>query len=227
VNRKYWGLVVLITFVFAAQPAVANTGEPIYRIKTNDPVAFITIDDGIVKSLEARDYIEKHQIPITTFITTAQIKDRATYFERVSRWGSIQNHTTTHRSFADPRTNVKQQLCGAQKAIRSSFNTRPWMMRPPYGAAADATRVRVAANACGIRDIVMWDAYVWFGRIAFKDGELKPGSIILLHFTSSLPNDLRIAMRLITRAGLTPANLADYLLPPSRLNTTWQDRPRV
>ena len=218
---------VLVMLIALAQPAHANNGEPIYRVATKDPVAFITIDDGIVKSIAARDYIEKNQIPITTFITTAQIKDRAAYFERVSRWGSIQNHTTTHQSFASPRTNVKQQLCGAQKTITSTFGTKPWMMRPPYGAAADTKRVRLAADACSIRDIVMWDAYVWFGRVAFKDGELKPGSIILLHFTSSLPEDLRIAMRLMKRAGLTPANLADYLQAPTRLNTNWQDRPRV
>lgn len=216
-------LALLVAFMLAP-PATANDQAPIYRIKTTDKVAFITIDDGIVKSRAARDYIEKYQIPVTTFITTAQIKDRAAYFQRVSKWGTIQNHTTSHRSFANPRTNVKAQICNAQPIITSNFGMQPWMMRPPYGDAADAKRVRVASNACGIRDIVMWDAYVWFGRIAYKDGKLKPGSIILLHFTKSLPEDLRIAMRLIKRAGLEPANLADYLQPPSRITTPWSDR---
>lgn len=202
-----------------ASPATAQ-GEPIYRIDTKDPVAFITIDDGIVKSLDARDYIEKYQIPITTFVTTAQIKDRAAYFQRVSAWGSIQNHTTSHRSFANPRTNVRAQICDAQRIIARTFGTQPWMMRPPYGDAANARRVRVASTTCAIRDIVMWDAYVWFGRPAFRDGPIGPGSIILLHFTTSLPKDLRIAMRLIKEAGLTPANLADYLPAPTRFDTT-------
>ena len=42
-------------------------------------------------------------------------------------------------------------------------------------------------------------------------GELRPGSILLLHFGPDLARDLRAATRAIESAGLTPANLADYL----------------
>jgi len=57
----------------------------------------------------------------------------------------------------------------------------------------------------------MWDATVSDGRARFASGKLRPGSIVLLHFTSDLARDLKAAVAEIRKAGLTPANLADYL----------------
>ncbi len=208
--------------------SVAHGSElnPVYRIQTSDKVAFITIDDGWDKSSSVRDRIEASEIPITTFITTQAIGNRAQFFERVSRWGSIQNHSISHQRFGASSTNVRQEICGAQRRIARTFGTQPWMLRPPYGDAANSPRVRSVARSCGITHIVMWDALVWNGRPSFRDKGLQPGSIILLHFNKYLEKDLAVALRLMKRAGLEPANLDDYLRPPNRFNTNIPVRDR-
>jgi peptidoglycan/xylan/chitin deacetylase (PgdA/CDA1 family) len=209
-------MLAVLTLSTVPSPANAADLQPIYRVPTQDRVAFITIDDGWEKSLPVRDYIERNRIPITSFMTTDAIMRREPYFERVSRWGSIQNHSVTHTRFGRKSTNLRREICGAQQQLQQSFGTRPWMLRPPYGDAAHAKRVRQVAQRCGITHIVMWDTSVWFGKVAYRNKGLQPGSIILLHFNKGLEKDLRIAMRLIKRAGLRPANLADYLPPPNR-----------
>ena len=96
------------------EAASARTSAPTvtYQVKTKDPVVFITIDDGIVTSQAALDYVRKHKIPITSFLTSSQVTDsRVRYFERISRWGSIQNHTTTHASLdTSNATLIKNQI---------------------------------------------------------------------------------------------------------------------
>jgi peptidoglycan/xylan/chitin deacetylase (PgdA/CDA1 family) len=208
-------LLVLIAAGMSISPARANETvdlKPIYRIPTSDRVAFITIDDGWDKSAAVRDYIERNEIPVTSFITTSALGGREGFFRRVSAWGSIQNHSVSHAAFGRSSTNLNREICGAQRRLTQAFGIRPWMLRPPYGDAAHSPKVARVARSCGITHIVMWDALVWSGRISYRDRGLKPGSIILLHFNKSLEKDLRIAMRMIKRAGLTPANLDDYLV---------------
>jgi peptidoglycan/xylan/chitin deacetylase (PgdA/CDA1 family) len=185
--------------------------KPIYRIRTQDPVVFITVDDGIFKDLRARELIEQLQIPVTSFVTAWTVKDRARYFQRVSHWGSIQNHSATHASFALPSTNLDHEICYTQRKLTRDFGSRPWMLRPPYGAAADSPRVRSVAKRCGIEYIVMWDTVVDRGRVSYREKRLRNGSIILLHFLPDWERDLKIALRIARNAGLRPANLDDYL----------------
>ena len=89
----------LVAAMSVAPPASALALPVTYRVDTKNPVVFITIDDGIVTSQAGLDYVEKHRIPVTSFLTSSQVTDsKVRYFERISRWGSVQNHTTTHRS---------------------------------------------------------------------------------------------------------------------------------
>lgn len=192
-------------------PSVPLDLKPIYRIPTQDPVVFITVDDGIFKDLRARELVEKLEIPVTSFVTAWTVKDRARYFQRVSQWGSIQNHSATHASFALPSTNLNHEICYTQRKLTRDFGSRPWMLRPPYGAAADSPRVRSVARRCGIEYIVMWDTVVDRGRVSFREGRLRKGSIMLLHFLPDWERDLKIALRIARNAGLRPANLDDYL----------------
>jgi len=191
--------------------ATIPTLRPIYRVKTKEPVVFITIDDGIYKDLAARRLVEKRRIPVTSFLTAWTVQDRARYFERVSSRGSIQNHSATHASFSLLSTDLDHELCYTQRKLRRDFGNTPWMMRPPYGAAADSPRVRAVARRCGIERIVMWDTVIDDGRVSYRDGRLRPGSIMLLHFGPDLEQDLRTALRVARKAGLRPADLAAYL----------------
>lgn len=191
--------------------AVIADLTPIHRVKTKDPVVFITVDDGVHKNLKARRLVERRSIPVTSFLTAWTVKDRGRFFERVSADGSIQNHSATHASFSQLSTDLDHEICYTQRKLQREFGSTPWMMRPPYGAAADSPRVRAVARRCAIERIVMWDTVIEDGNVDYRSGKLRPGSIILLHFGPDLDADLKLALRVARKAGLMPANLADYL----------------
>jgi peptidoglycan/xylan/chitin deacetylase (PgdA/CDA1 family) len=210
------GLVLVVTFTVA--PIASAHALPVtHRVDTKDPVVFITIDDGIVASKAGLDYVEKHRIPITSFLTSSQVTDsKVRYFERISKWGSVQNHTTTHASLATSSAAlIKSQVCPVQVDFRRTFGTKPWMLRPPYGAGLDGHVLHEVVRNCHITDIVMWDTVVEQGRISYRFGDgLNPGSVILLHYSANLAADLKVAVTAARARGLKPANLAEYLTPP-------------
>ncbi len=207
----------LVAAMSVAPPASALALPVTYRVDTKNPVVFITIDDGIVTSQAGLDYVEKHRIPVTSFLTSSQVTDsKVRYFERISRWGSVQNHTTTHASLATSNAAlIKSQVCRVQVDFRRTFDTKPWMLRPPYGAGPDGRTLHQVVRRCGISNIVMWDTVVEQGRISYRYGDgLKPGSVILLHYSSNLAVDLKVAVSAARAQDLRPANLADYLRDP-------------
>jgi len=212
--KRFTAIVTVLLALGVALPAQAQALPVTYRVDTKDPVVFITIDDGIITSTAALAYVEKHRIPITSFLTSSQVPDaKVRYFERISRWGSIQNHTTTHASLATSDAGlIKRQVCPVQVDFRRTFGGKPWMLRPPYGAGPNGSVLHDVARRCKISDIVMWDTVVEQGRISYRYGDgLKPGSVILLHYTGNLAYDLKVAVTAARARGLKPASLADYL----------------
>lgn len=208
-----------ITAVVVIPTASAQALPVTYRVDTKDPVVFITIDDGIITSGSALTYVEQRRIPITSFLTSAQVtKAKARYFKRISRWGSVQNHTTTHASLDTGDAGlIRRQVCPVQGDFNRTFGERPWMLRPPYGAGPSGWTLHSVVKGCGIADIVMWDTVVDQGRLSSRYGDgLQPGSVILLHYTSNLETDLKVAVRAARARGLRPANLADYLTTPGK-----------
>lgn len=213
-RRLAAGVLALAAAFAATPPASAQTLPVTYRVETKDPVVFITIDDGIIASQAGLDYVQRHRIPVTSFLTSSQVTDsKVRYFERISRWGSVQNHTTTHASLATTNAAlIKSQVCPVQVAFRRTFGTKPWMLRPPYGAGPEGRTLHDVVRRCGISQIVMWDTVVEQGRISYRFGDgLRPGSVILLHYSSNLAVDLKVAVSAARAQGLRPANLDDYL----------------
>ena len=203
---------------FVTRDLVRSARPPMnvtFRKGTTDPVAFITIDDGVTKDRRGLRYVEQTKLPVTAFVSAWTVKDRASYFTRITRWGSVQNHSATHASLARSSTDLDHEICYTQRALAKDFGSSPWMMRPPYGAGYDRQLAQVTAERCGISEFVMWDAVVENGRLTRAGKGLRPGSIILLHFTPNLEKDLKVAVRAARRAGLTPANLAEYLPAPT------------
>ena len=188
-----------------------------YQVKTSQDVVFITIDDGIVTPKAALDYVEKHRLPITSFLTSSQVtSSKAKYFARMSQWGSIQNHTTTHAVLNTSDSGlIHNQVCPVQITYRKEFGVKPWMLRPPYGAGPRNMTMQSVVNECGINRIVMWDAVVDNGHLTtWNGGRLVPGSVILLHYTANLAWDLKVAVSAARSQGYHLGNLADYLSPP-------------
>ena len=122
------------------RPAVASA-QVTFRISTSDPVAFITIDDGIVKDPDALAFVRSQHLPVTAFVTAWTMKDQGDYFRSITQWGSIQNHSATHASLTDPATDLDHETCYASREIARDTGARPWMYRPPYGAGYDRAEI--------------------------------------------------------------------------------------
>jgi peptidoglycan/xylan/chitin deacetylase (PgdA/CDA1 family) len=203
---------------------VVQIPKSVYRIKTKDKVAFITIDDGIYKTENSLAYVKANKLPVTAFLSSWTIKNSQKYFDEFTQWGSVQNHSATHASFAKKSTDLNHEICYVQKRFAKKYDWRPWMLRPPYGAGQDSQAVRKMGEKCGIQQIVMWDASVGNGKIRYANSSLQPGSIILMHFSKNLKKDLKLAVKKIREAGLVPANLDDYLPRISNVPAKPSDR---
>ena len=187
--------------------------EVLSWVETDDPVFFITIDDGLVDSPEVREVIERYQIPVTAFLTEYAVRDKTDYFEAVTAYGgSVQNHTMVHGSLDDPKTDVEWEICETQDRFEKQFGYRPWMLRPPYGAGSSDPDVLKYAEQCGINRIVMWNVVVSEdNKVEYWAPPIKAGDIVLLHWVDGLDKGLEMLLELGEAQGLTPAPLEDYI----------------
>ena len=198
-------------------PDTAADGAKVYyNVDTDDSVFFITIDDGNYDEADAQralSVIERNQIPVTAFLTETVLMGKNEYFERATAYGgSIQNHSMKHGSFADPATDVQWEICQAQEALKARFETEPWMIRPPYGAAAEEKRVADIAESCGINRIVMWNVLVDNNSVEYVSAPLEAGDIVLFHWSDPLlAEGLETILKLGEEQGLTPAPIEDYI----------------
>ena len=182
-------------------------------VETDDPVFFITIDDGLVDSPAVREVIERNQIPVTAFLTEYAVDDKTEYFEAVTAFGgSVQNHTMVHGALNDPKTDVEWEICETQDRFEKQFGYRPWMLRPPYGAGPDDPKVLKYAEQCGINRIVLWNVVVTDdNEVEYWEPPIKAGDIVLLHWVDGLDKGLEMLLELGEAEGLTPAPLEDYI----------------
>ncbi len=174
----------------ARKPAVVD------HIKTKDKVFFITIDDGWYRQKALADWVVKRKIPVTVFLTnqarTTMSVDHSRYFTKVASFGTVQNHTMTHKSLAWMNTNRKREICSAQSVYGKSFGYRPWMLRPPFGDGyfnlhSRARLIESVAASCGIEYIV------------------------LMHFEGDTQANMARLVRRYAAVGLKPARLENYL----------------
>ena len=214
---KGWTLADIPVFPPAPPPqpiTLPASGSVPYlsRIPTRQPVAFITIDDGNIKSPEAPKLLAAAGVPVTLFLTIDAIKDDEPYFARLQQHGAvIEAHTITHselrgKSYAFQR----REICGSADHLGRRYQRRPVLFRPPFGTK-DATTLR-AAQDCGIKAAFMWKETVHKGKVRYQEGDkVQPGDIILMHFRPAFVKDFLGALRAIHKAGLTPVLLEDYI----------------
>ena len=223
------------TSTAAAPPAGANYGDrlpkfdrpptadkvhlpesnlaPYYsRIQTDQPVAFITIDDGQVKRPEALDLIKQAGVPVTLFLMIDAIKSDTQYFKRLQDAGAvIEAHTVTHQSLRGKSYNVqRKEICDSADKLGNWYGRRPVLFRPPYGEK-DETTLK-AAHDCGMHAAFFWKETVDKGIVRYQQGNtIQRGDIILMHFRDRFVDDFIAALQAIKAAGLTPALLEDYI----------------
>jgi hypothetical protein len=183
------------------------------RIPTDKPVIFLGIDDGLVKSAEAKNWLISHHLPFTLFLVDDLIKSDYPYFRELQAAGmAIQDHTITHADLATlPLERQKLEICGSADTFEAVFGSRPTLFRPPYGSYNDLTRQ--AAAECGMKAVVIWHAKANGGFIQFQDGNTHflPGDIVLMHFRPEFLQDMRAFTDQAAKDGLQVGRLEDWI----------------
>ncbi len=129
-----------------------NHAAFVYGIPTAQRVAFLTIDDGLVRHPMALELIRKAKIPVTLFLTTNYVSGNQGYFRALKETGhvAIEGHTISHPNltqvgYADKRS----QLCGSSDLLGQWYGERPTLFRPPFGEWDTSTLE--AAWSCGLK----------------------------------------------------------------------------
>jgi peptidoglycan/xylan/chitin deacetylase (PgdA/CDA1 family) len=183
----------------------------VHRILTQDPVVFITIDDGFFTHPDAAQLINDWQWPVTSFVLPMLLRKNPGYFESLGPDPVFGNHTASHRNLrGESLQRQAQDICAASWLIHRSTGSTPVWFRPPYGRF-DANTL-LAARQCRIKYTVLWDVVVAGARISMQNGhQIRPGDIILLHFRGNLATSLQVLKARLDALGLRPAPLGDYL----------------
>lgn len=182
------------------------------RIETAEPVIFITIDDGVYPHDKALQVLERRGVAATLFLNDANIHRHYDYFKMWQASGStIQNHTAGHRYLPRLTPEAQQaEICHNQHRLTELYGREPTLFRAPYGAFNEFTR-RVVAS-CHMKAVVGWSAVVENGAIHLQGvPSLRPGDIVLLHFTPLLEHDLNVLLDVAQSAGLHIGQLEDWI----------------
>jgi peptidoglycan/xylan/chitin deacetylase (PgdA/CDA1 family) len=194
-------------------PITTNGMVPVfYSIKTNKPVVFLTIDDGIVKDPAARAFLIKHHMVASLFLNDSKIADNYEYFKKLQSDGNvIENHSVNHLNLTSlSYANQKKEICNNADKFATVFGKRPTLFRPPYGAFNDITR-RAAAD-CGMTALIHWHAKANNGGVQFQQGNtLLPGDIVLMHFRTEVIADLTAFDEATKNAKLTTVLLENWI----------------
>jgi peptidoglycan/xylan/chitin deacetylase (PgdA/CDA1 family) len=198
--------------------AAGGVAPVITRVETTDPVVFLTIDDGTVRSPEAMAAFRELGIPASLFLIDGPITQDAGWFGQLP--GTlVESHSQTHADFRGLSEAAQQaEICGNADLIERTYGRRPVLFRPPYGNYDAATQR--AAAACGMRAIVIWQETVNADVVAFREvTHFRPGDVILMHFRDSFVQELQVVRDRVHEAGLRFALLEDYVAPDTVIRT--------
>lgn len=185
----------------------------LYRLKTTQPVVFLTIDDGAIKGDDFMNYLKQKHLVASLFLADAFISDNPGYFKTFADNGMpIEDHTLSHnlQFYKQPLAYQQQEICGMADEIHQTYGRRPTLFRPPGGAFTSVTQ-QAAAN-CQMRAIVHWHAKVNGGAMQYQDGDgLQPGDIVLMHFRTDFKADVDAFVKELDRQKLHTELLEDWV----------------
>lgn len=193
-------------------PVVDGLAPVLTRIKTDQPVVFLGIDDGAAKAPDTLQLLQDNGIKASLFLANRFYRDNVSYFAEFQAAGyPIENHTMHHAVL--PHLSYEEQvaeICGQADLEEQQFGVRPTLFRPPGGAYNENTRR--AAAACGMRAVVNWIAKANAGGMQYQLGYgLRPGDIVLMHFRPEFHADMEAFLEAMQRAGLHTELLEDWL----------------
>lgn len=198
----------------ATKPSAGTEASVHNRVRTDDSVVFVTIDDGYVRDPRVVEFIERTRMPVSLFLVDTVMKPGLESFSRLQAAGAtIEDHTFNHPVL--PSLNFGSQMtqiCRPAQDIARLFSHAPTLFRPPYGSYDLSTRR--AAKACGFDALVTWSGSMNGGNLALARGKIEKGDIILMHFRPDLFENLNNLSNLLAKKGLHVARLEDYLKAP-------------
>jgi peptidoglycan/xylan/chitin deacetylase (PgdA/CDA1 family) len=183
------------------------------HIDTDDPVVFLTIDDGTVRFPEAQRAFEQLGLPVSWFLIDEPITAEPGFFRPLLRTSVVESHTRTHPDMRGlTQAQQQREICGNADSAARAFGRRPVLFRPPYGLYDEDTQR--AAAACGMRAVVLWEQNVNHDMVGFRNRpEFRPGDIILMHLRPQFVQELNVIEQRVEASGLRFALLEDYLAP--------------
>jgi peptidoglycan/xylan/chitin deacetylase (PgdA/CDA1 family) len=198
-------------------PVPAGPLAPIYtRLPVDQPVAFLTIDDGFSQHPEYVTLMKAAHIRFTMFLIASVAAGNPSFFQQLAAAGGvIEDHTVTHPSLRGrPYVFQRREVCDARTSLQQTFGTTMHLFRPPFGNYDETTLQ--AVHDCGLRAAFYWSETVNDGTVFYQTAEhvIHAGDIILMHFRPAFVNDVIAALTAIHNAGLTPALLEDYIAGP-------------
>jgi peptidoglycan/xylan/chitin deacetylase (PgdA/CDA1 family) len=195
----------------AGPPGVAPV---VTRVDTDDPVVFLTIDDGTVRFPEAQAEFQRLGIPASWFLIDEPIDAEPQFFRPFLGTSLVESHTRTHPDMRGlTQAQQTREICGNADSAARAFGRRPVLFRPPYGLYnADTQR---AAAACGMQAVVLWEQNVNHDMVGFRRRpEFRAGDIILMHLRPQFVQEINVIKQRVEAAGLRFALLEDYLAAP-------------
>lgn len=194
-------------------PAIQDGMVPVInRIPTKQPVVFLTIDDGIVTNPGDTQLMQASRTKATFFLVYRFIKSDPSFFANLSQQtgSDIQNHSYDHYLLTNlTYDQQKTDICQNADIFTEWFGKRPVLFRPS-GGAYNSDTLRAAA-ACNMKALVMWDASINNGAIAYQNGHMHAGDIVLMHFRSTFAEDLNAFVTAARAAGLQPDLLVNWV----------------
>lgn len=173
----------------------------ISRVETNDPVVFLTMDDGLTRLPEGLRAFREMGVPASLFLVDGPIEADPEYF-RSMPGTLVESHTQSHASLPGlSQQRQQEEICGNANLIERTYGRRPVLFRPPGGSYDEATRR--AAAACGMRAVVTWEENVNYDVVEFRHVPyFRPGDIILMRFRPQIVQELHVVKQRVEAAGL-------------------------
>ena len=199
---------------YAIPPVVDSIPPVVTNIPTDNPVVFLTIDDGAYKDPSVIKLIKDNDLKVSLFLAKAFITDDPDFFKQIVELGGlIENHTLSHNLDMVREMGYEQQvseICGMADYEQQTYGRRPIFLRPPGGAYSDT--MLKAAGACGMRAVVTWIAKANGGSMQYQIGDhLRPGDIVLMHFRPEFQQDMQAFLDAMHAAGLHTELLEDWI----------------
>lgn len=184
--------------------------EILYRIETDDPVVFITIDDGYDVNGSGLDLLERWRWPVTSFLLPFNSRDHVPYFQGVGRINDIASHTGRHTILKGLSVaKQRQAICAGEQQLKQQFGGTTGFFRPPTGSWDENTLI--AAAQCGISHVFMWKVSMNGPTMTTWGPPPQRGDIVLIHYVNSLDRSLKRIAWELKKQGLRVARLADYV----------------